>query len=148
MLRPFGGLAPQCSLTVNAAGYAPAGVSPLPQPVLGGFFTDGNGYVVATHASDNSQVTPSNPAHPGETINVYADDIFQVWPEPPVGIPTPSQPVLPPLPGTFNFLLYLQTYPGCGADGITGAPYKCPTNTPPLTTTFLGMATARSGLSR
>jgi hypothetical protein len=60
---------------------------------FGGFFTDGKGNAVAQHAADYSLVTAQNPAHPGETIIVYADDFFPVWPPPPIGVPTPLQPL-------------------------------------------------------
>jgi uncharacterized protein (TIGR03437 family) len=62
-------------------------------PTWGGFFADGNGYALAQHGSDYSLVTPQNPAHAGETIIVYADDFFPVWPSPPAGVPAPQLPL-------------------------------------------------------
>ncbi len=56
-------------------------------------FSDANGYAIAQHASDYSPVTVQNPAHPGETIVVYANDFFQVWPPTPIGAPVPQQPL-------------------------------------------------------
>jgi uncharacterized protein (TIGR03437 family) len=144
-------LAPDCSLSIYFSGQynTIAGVSPLPQPALGGFFSDGNGNVIANHASDNSPVTSSNPAHPGETINAYANDIFETWPEPPVGIPAPAQPQITNALGSPNLALYLQAYPSCMSNPIPGAgPIQCPANTPPLATTFLGMAPGQIGVEQ
>jgi hypothetical protein len=91
-------------------------VSNVGSPAAGGFFSDANGYAIAQHTSDNSPVTTANPAHPGETIIVYADDFFQVWPPPPMGIPVPKDisfqydPNLPNYDFDF-FNLFLQDYP-------------------------------------
>ena len=62
----------------------------------GGFFSGGNGYAAAVHASDSSPVTPQNPAHPGESIIAYADGFFMTWPRPPIGIPAPPQVTFQP----------------------------------------------------
>jgi uncharacterized protein (TIGR03437 family) len=88
-------------------------LTPLPLPTWGGFFSDQNGFGVAQHASDYSTVTPENPAHAGEAIIVYANGFFRTWPPPPIGFPTPAQPLFvttipyPQFPGQ----LYLQRLP-------------------------------------
>ena len=46
--------------------------APLPAG-LGGFFSDATGFAISQHTSDISPVATANPAHPGETITVYAD---------------------------------------------------------------------------
>jgi uncharacterized protein (TIGR03437 family) len=72
-------LAPACSLTVGIPSDAGASLSPLPDPPpFGGFFSDGHGYAAAQHASDYSPVTPDNPAHAGEAIVAYANDLYVV----------------------------------------------------------------------
>ena len=45
---------------------------------LGGFFSDATGFAISQHTSDISPVATANPAHPGETITVYADGFYQV----------------------------------------------------------------------
>jgi uncharacterized protein (TIGR03437 family) len=62
----------------------------------GAFFADSSGNVIAQHASDYSRVTAQNPAHPGETIVLYGNDLFRVWPPPPIGFPAPAQPAFQP----------------------------------------------------
>jgi hypothetical protein len=104
--------------------------------------------VIAKHASDNSLVTLDNPAHAGESIIAYGNDIFTVWPEAPVGIPAPAGSLIANVPGSFDYLLYLQSYPGCFTPPITGGVTKCPTSTPPLQTAFLGMAPGQVGLQQ
>jgi len=134
-----------------------AEATPLPaQPAWGGFFADANGYAIAQHASDYSLVTPQNPAHAGEAIIVYADDFFPVWPPPPVGFPTPQQPLFQILSshlanvrgGPPNYL-YLQDYPQptcipppAGACGQSFA------NTPALKVTFEGLAPGQIGVEQ
>jgi len=65
------------ALTVlGSAGFA--SITPLPDlPDWGSFFADANGYAVALHASDSSLVTKQHPAHPGESIIVFADDFYR-----------------------------------------------------------------------
>jgi len=58
----------------------------------GGWMKDSQGYLVAQHAKDGSAVTHANPARPGETITVYANDFFTVWPPPPIGVRVPETP--------------------------------------------------------
>ena len=125
----------------------------LPPPPFGAFFADAKNYVIAQHGSDYSPVTPSNPAHAGETIIAYADDFFSVWPGPPVGVPAPLQP--PIVAGRpFNSdkqpgQLFLQYYPPyTPPDPIThlGGGYFA--TTPPLTTTFLGLAPGQVGVEQ
>ncbi|MGO9259081.1 MAG: hypothetical protein ACLQU1_22585 [Bryobacteraceae bacterium] len=119
-------------------------LEPLPPAALGGFFTDASGNAIAQHASDYSTVSAQNPAHPGETITVYADDFFAVWPPPPLGIPTPAQ-----IPYQYNTQLtasdevyccnlYLQSYP---------FPETSPA-TAPVTVSFLGLAPGLIGVEQ
>jgi uncharacterized protein (TIGR03437 family) len=79
------------TLTVTQGTYS-ATLTPTPAPNWVGFFQDANGHAVAQHASDYSPVNETSPAAPGEWIIVYATG-FTVAPEPPIGIPTPSQPL-------------------------------------------------------
>jgi len=58
----------------------------------GGWYNDSNGYLLAEHTSDGSPVTHANPARAGETISVFANDFFTVWPPPPIGVPVPPTP--------------------------------------------------------
>jgi len=58
----------------------------------GGWYNDSNGYLIAEHTLDGSTVTHANPARPGETITVYANDFFTVWPPPPIAVPVPAAP--------------------------------------------------------
>ena len=132
--KPLGGL------------YLP--LTPLPPAALGGFFSDGNGYASALHASDGSPVTLANPAHAGETIIVFADDFYDVWPPVPVGLPVPADlsfQLDPRLPNAFYpypTYLYLQGYPGTGVGTGNGSH----ATTPPLQITFQGLATGQIGV--
>jgi uncharacterized protein (TIGR03437 family) len=124
-----------------------AAVSPLPLSSYGGFFVDANKYVIAQHASDYSPVTTGNPAHAGEAIIAYADDLLlSLWPEAPMGIPAPLDvPIRGNIAGSYQ--LYLQTYPTPTPIlfGIGG--YLIP-NTPPLLVTFLGLAPGQIGVQQ
>jgi uncharacterized protein (TIGR03437 family) len=136
-----------------------ANAIPYPSPPLwGGFFADSNGYAVAQHASDYSPVNPSNPARAGETIIAYADDFFAVWPPPPVGFPTPSQPLFQILPSSSQLIssgtylaassyLYLQDYPSsvCAIPRTDSCSF---TNTPALQVTFEGLAPGQTGVEQ
>jgi uncharacterized protein (TIGR03437 family) len=121
-------------------------------PEWGGFFTDGNGYAAALHASDSSPVTAQNPAQPGETIVVYADDLFMTWPPPPIAIPAPQQ-VTFQIDYTFARTLgnlYLQVYPN-PASMCAPNPGLCPgtgsvTGTPALTINSMGLAAGTVGV--
>jgi hypothetical protein len=79
------------TLTVTQGSYS-ATLTPTPAPNWVGFFQDSNGHAVAQHASDYSPVNEANPAAPGDFIIVYATG-FTVAPEPPIGVPTPGQPL-------------------------------------------------------
>jgi uncharacterized protein (TIGR03437 family) len=119
--------------------------TPLSPPGQGAFFSDENGYARARHASDDSPVTIDNPAHPAETILVDADDFFDVWPPPPMGIPVPDQPAFqfdPRLPNWYflNGDLYLQDYPNFS--NRTGS---IP-NTPPIQIVSRGLAVGQIGV--
>ena len=104
----------------NAISASDPPLRSLPPAGIGGFFSIGNGYASAQHALDNSFVTLDSPTHAGETIIVFANDFYQVWPPPPIGVPVPQQTLFQydsRLPtGTPNFAfdyryLYLQYYP-------------------------------------
>ena len=121
---------------------------------VGGFFSDANGNAIAEHASDFSLVTAQNPAHPGETIIVYADDFFPTWPPPPIGIPVPAQYSVPADPTQdigyeyFGRLLFLQTPPVYVPpinQSLSG--YSCP-STPPIQVAFEGLAPGQIGAER
>ena len=115
-------------------------------PEWGGFFADANGYTIAQHATDYSLVTPENPARPGETIIAYATDFFDVWPPPPVGLPAPLQPLSQILPALFTRrspgCLFLQDYPRLFMI------YQSIPSTPPMETTFLGLAPGMVGVEQ
>jgi len=120
-------------------------------PFFGGFFSGANGYAIARHASDSSLVTEQNPAHPGESIIVYADGFFVTWPPPPIAIPAPPQVAFLPDYSEMNSpgYLYLQVYPSA-PNPCTPAPVPCgtgtATNTPALTINFMGLAAGSVGV--
>jgi uncharacterized protein (TIGR03437 family) len=62
-------------------------------PQLSVFFSDANGYGIVQHASDYSLVTPQNPAHPGETLTAYAENLGPVDNQPATGEPSPFDPL-------------------------------------------------------
>ncbi len=115
----------------------------------GGFFSDANGYAIALHASDLSLVTLQNPAHQGETITAYANDFFPVWPPPPIGFPTPPEPLFELLPGAITgigspYFPYLQTY----VKPIPQNPATFYALTPALKVTFQGLAPGMVGVEQ
>lgn len=57
------------------------------------FFSDANGYGVLQHALDYSSVTPQNPAHPGEYLIAYAQNLGPVQNQPASGAPAPFNPL-------------------------------------------------------
>ena len=61
--------------------------------LLSVFFSDANGYGIVQHASDYSLVTPQNPAHPGETLTAYAENLAPVFNQPATGEPSPLDPL-------------------------------------------------------
>ena len=139
-------------LTVSSPKYT-ALLTGLPALRPGGaFFSDANGFAAALHATDSSPVTPDNPAHPNEPIIAYANDFFQTWPPPPIGIPTPAGIQFRPGPsnGSYADYLYLQAY----FRGITicPPPYTPGTCPPlqgsgkPIQLTFLGLAPGKVGV--
>jgi hypothetical protein len=97
-------------------------------------------------------VTPDSPAHPNEPIIAYANDFFQTWPPPPIGIPTPAGIQFRPAPSNGNYAdyLYLQTY--FGSFTIRPPPYTTGTCPPlqrsgkPIQLTFLGLAPGKVGV--
>jgi uncharacterized protein (TIGR03437 family) len=116
----------------------------------GGFFSDADGYAIAIHRSDSTPVTQQSPAHPGESIVVYADGFFLTWPSSPIAVP------VPPLASfEANYLrrakagdLYLQAY--------IGPPNNCAPNpgpcagsapsTPPLKINSAGLVEGSIGV--
>ena len=152
VVREVSATASVCGSGAGVAFHSPTGtttaaaVSPLPLSSYGGFFVDANKYVTAQHASDYSPVTTSNPAHAGEAIIAYADDLLlSLWPDPPMGIPVPLDVTVK---GNYaGYQLYLQAYPTPTPIlfGIGG--YLIP-NTPPLLVTFLGLAPGQIGVQQ
>jgi uncharacterized protein (TIGR03437 family) len=127
----------------------------LPVSGLGGFLSDGSGYLVAQHASESTPVTLDNPAHPGEAIIAFANDFFAVWPPPPIGFPAPDQPVFQifasksrPFYAFDDSYLYLQEYPEIIPPGVTGFPSGSFTHTPALEITFRGLAPGQIGVEQ
>jgi uncharacterized protein (TIGR03437 family) len=125
-------------------------VGPDAGTLAGGFFADANGYAIAQHASDYSLVTTQNPAHAGETIIAYGTDFFSVWPPPPLGIPAPSQPLFQYDSNLLHITssavgggyFFLQQYPSLDGKGYSDV------STPPLVTTFLGLAPGMIGVEQ
>jgi uncharacterized protein (TIGR03437 family) len=121
------------------------------QAGLGGFFADANGYAIAQHASDNSPVTTASPAHPGETTVVFANDFYQVWPPPPIGIPVPKDIPFQYDPGLPNyyfqfFNLFLQDYP-TPSQCVPVSQGQCSiARTPALQILFRGLAANQIGV--
>ncbi|HXP86667.1 MAG TPA: hypothetical protein VN841_18195 [Bryobacteraceae bacterium] len=108
--------------------------------LIGGFFADANQYVIAQHASDYSTVTVQNPAHAGETIIAYANNFFQVWPPPPIGIPVPSQPL---------FQLNTGVYPGLNHLVLVGPMgLQMASRSPDLQILFAGLAPGLVGVEQ
>jgi uncharacterized protein (TIGR03437 family) len=147
------------TVDINGATFTvPAGVRGM-----GAFFSGADGYAIARHAFDSSLITAQSPAHGGETVIVYADDFFDVWPSPPMGLPVPPQPSFTfnlPLYARMSFAvapngtaglgsvgLYLQDYPGPGVfpPPLPG-PYGSFTDTPALQITYEGLAVGLIGV--
>jgi len=110
----------------------------------GGFFQDEKGFVIAEHVSDHRRVTVENPARAGETITAYGNDLFSVWPPPPIGIAVPPDPrfeysdeLTASLSGVNSGYLYLQPY-SLGSE----------THTPALKVLFHGLAAGQIGVQR
>ena len=126
-----------------------ATIQPLPARQMGGFFSDAKGYAIAQHASDYSLVTPQNPAHPGESIIAYGDDIFPVWPPPTIAFPTPALPLFQAAATGLFFpgYLYLQS---SIPPSTTPPPFGTPQqpSTLALVTTFMGMAPGIVGVQQ
>lgn len=57
------------------------------------FFSDANGYGIVQHASDYTLATPQNPAHSGETLTAYAENLAPVNNQPATGEPSPFDPL-------------------------------------------------------
>lgn len=116
----------------------------------GGFFSAPNGYAIALHASDSSLVTLQNPAHPGESIVVYADGFFMTWPPPLISAPAPPQVSFQPdysLEASPGYL-YLQTYPN-PPSSCAPNPGPCAgslPSTPALTINSMGLLAGSVGV--
>ena len=130
--------------------YLPAGGS-IGGGLPGGWFKDSSLYLTAEHTSDGSPVTHGNPAKPGETITVYANDFFRVWPPPPIGVPVPSAAKYENEPemdaalagrgdGFEQGRLYLQAY--------SRSVDRFCTDTPSLRVLFRGLAPGKIGVQR
>lgn len=145
------GFTNRSSFSINEAIWPTVDQSSLPDlTAWGGFFADANGYAIALHMSDSGPVTQQHPAHPGESIFVYADDFFRTWPPPPIGIAPPQQ-------SRFQFLdlaprnlsyLHLQAYPSPPGicQGVPGTHCGGVTNTPALQVTLRGLAASAVGV--
>ncbi|MCZ2152033.1 MAG: hypothetical protein LC126_30180 [Bryobacterales bacterium] len=130
-------------ITSLASFFPPA---PFGSVTFGGFFQDEKGYAIAEHASDHRRVTIENPAHAGETITAYGNDLFSVWPPPPIGFSVPQEPrfeysaeTTASFSGAANGHLYLQEWP-------TSDPFV--THTPALKVLFQGLAVGQIGVQR
>jgi uncharacterized protein (TIGR03437 family) len=120
------------TLTVGQGEIGPYDqLTPIPVS-RGGFYSDQNGFAAAQHG-DFTTVTTLNPAHAGETLTVYADDFFSTYPPPPIGYPTPPQPLFI---GGLSANLYLQFRPLKDAANPNGD--NCPVSDP-IKVTFLGL---------
>ena len=121
---------------------------PLPyMQTFGGFFSDAKGYAIARHEADGSAVSLENPARPGETITAFANDLFPVWPPPPMGVPAPAQPKFQILPIGLSFVpdpgnLFLQKYPTLDSKGNSW------TSTAALRVLFAGLAEGLIGVEK
>jgi len=130
-------------LAVARRGSGIVGLTQLPTSALGGFFSDANGYAIAKH-TDGTPVSLDNAARPGETIIVYANDFFFVWPPPAIGYPVPEQPAF-----EFRYTLkygehlYLQEYPGMNAPFFHSGSFA---TTPEVQMTFRGLAANQIGV--
>jgi uncharacterized protein (TIGR03437 family) len=132
------------SITVTDNGTDLVSSTSVPGGGFGGFFKDPDGFVLAKHASDDSPVTLDNPAHPGETIVVYANDFFAVWPPPPMALSVPEEPVFQyRMPMIYEYL-YLQDYPQ--PVDAPALPKGSFTKTPAVQITFRGLAPKMIGV--
>jgi uncharacterized protein (TIGR03437 family) len=107
--------------------YQGSSTSAFPQTAPPGIFTLSDGTPAIQHSTDYSLVTPSNPAHPGETIIVYATGLGPVSPAVasgvaatgPAPIPLPSSSACGGIstgqstpPYSFGSILYAGLTPG------------------------------------
>ncbi|MFN7939262.1 MAG: hypothetical protein U0R19_38410 [Bryobacteraceae bacterium] len=117
----------------------------------GVWYKDPSAYLTAEHTSDGSPVTHANPARQGETITVYANDFFTVWPPPPIGVPVPAtlryefspdllSPLTAPGKGYDHGRLFLQQY-----DDQSGK--FCP-STPAVKIVYQGLAVGKIGVQQ
>jgi uncharacterized protein (TIGR03437 family) len=134
-------------------------LTPLPGAGWGSFFADANGYVIAQHSADYRTVTAQNPARAGESIILYANDFFGVWPPPPIAFPAPLQPLFLPLNPVifavasyyafYSSPLFLQAPPTTvGPNPIAGGPGGSCANTPAVQITFEGLAPGLVGVEQ
>lgn len=70
--------------------------TPAAQPSI--FLAGLGGYGVIQHASDNSLVTPQSPAHPGEYLIAYAQNLAPVINPPSSGVPATPAPLPQSIP--------------------------------------------------
>lgn len=103
--------------------YLGSSIFAFPQIASPGIFTLSGGTPAIEHSADYSLVTPSNPAHPGEVILVYATGFGEVSLAVASGVPaTGSAPVVEPCgdivafaptgPDSLGSILYTGLVPG------------------------------------
>jgi uncharacterized protein (TIGR03437 family) len=103
--------------------YLGSSIFAFPQIASSGIFTLSDGTPAIEHSADYSLVTPSNPAHPGEVILVYATGFGEVSPAVASGVPaTGPAPVVEPCgdivafaptgPDSLGSILYTGLMPG------------------------------------
>jgi len=79
---------------------------------------DGIGFGDALHAANNTLVTPSNPAQPGEYLSLYMAGLGTVTPGVADGAPSPTNPLsVSDLYNAGNLAVYFNDY---GPNGTTG----------------------------
>jgi uncharacterized protein (TIGR03437 family) len=103
--------------------YQGSSIFAFPQIAGPGIFTLSDGTPAIEHSADYNLVTPSNPAHPGEVILVYATGFGGVSPAVPSGVSaTGPAPVVEPCgdivavaptgPASLGSILYTGLAPG------------------------------------
>lgn len=98
------------------------------------FFTDANGFGVVFHATDYSAVTTQNPAHPGEYLVAYGNNLGPVSNTPPSGAPAPSSPLAMSIP------------PGSRESGICGMNDSISVGTAKVVPSYVGLAPGTVGI--
>lgn len=94
--------------------YQGASTFAFPQTAAPGIFILSDGTAAIQHSADFSLVTPSNPAHPGEVIIVYATGLGKVSPAVASGVAATGPATVAPLCGDFY---PVESAPSLGAFG-------------------------------